>query len=818
MFFLSSILLTSLFSILPQEDSLQSPARESLMKLADFSATVEDLRDRDGFAYRSFFYNNIDDAKKELDYIKNVLHKDINSISPTPLMVAAAQGGNIDMVEYLIESGARLDVKDNNGDDVIAWAMRGSNASKLEMLLNSALESGMVFNLNASLPGKKYSYFNICVANSHNIDVVEMLVDKYGAEIDGQGGAQFPAIICAAAFNEDIVSGMLDRFPNMDVNATDLTSNTALVYALYLHRWAPEVAISLIRYGAKCDITLEQAGPLILWVKHAEVLEEFIAEGVDINQAYKGDTILHRLAQDDHDSTFDDNLLRVLNENGIDLNKENSDGFTPLYLAMLESDYGAFNSYNNGFIQDLLQFGAKINIAYGDEQASLLHKLFDRKSATRESNPDFYLPLLIKFGANVNARNKKNTTPLMYAAASAPLRQVKKMLDAGSDINLVNDNGMTALMFASGESKNPDVVSALLEAGAVVEATSKSGKSALDYAVNNADIYRTEAYWELCDLFYTELLEEKPGKLSKHGEVRKSPFKTEDTDSMFFWAISLNRAMQVLFLDADYILAEGDFIENPPRLTQAMTRDLVMNGLIETFSEVEEHYLDQISYSFSDTFISLFKDLPESLSSLPIETEEWWVDFDYASLSLFSQESFPGWLHLMNSNRENIISMFGDEPELQETATAFFQVINVLELMKDPADSRHMLNFESMGDTTKFLQSNRMAQYLEALAALDFTSFSGKPIEVSLNRYLSMKKELVRGLLRISEGKNSEQIKQLYQDEKYFFEYLLRISNQFLDKNGDLLTDWLAKKRIAESERSIRAPMRVLKRLEEINE
>ncbi len=97
---------------------------------------------------------------------------------------------------------------------------------------------------------------------------------------------------------------------------------------------------------------------------------------------------------------------------------------------------------------------------------------------------------LIKFGADVNAKNSKGATAFIFAAGfNSDLDVVKTLISAGSDINAENNRGETALMVAIQVAQfkiNPEVVNEvvknLISAGADIFAKDNEGKTAFDYA------------------------------------------------------------------------------------------------------------------------------------------------------------------------------------------------------------------------------------------------------------------------------------------------------------------------------------------------
>ena len=76
----------------------------------------------------------------------------------------------------------------------------------------------------------------------------------------------------------------------------------------------------------------------------------------------------------------------------------------------------------------------------------------------------------------LNVRDTRGTTPLMYAAAIGSAESLKMLLDAGADVNAKNGLDVTPLHFAGSDLVK---VRLLVEAGANVNAVSKSGRTAL---------------------------------------------------------------------------------------------------------------------------------------------------------------------------------------------------------------------------------------------------------------------------------------------------------------------------------------------------
>ena len=154
-----------------------------------------------------------------------------------------------------------------------------------------------------------------------------------------------------------------------------------------------------------------------------------------------------------------------------------------------------------GQIQTLIQNGANVNAffmaGYGEKQrVSVL------MSAIAETQNVDIIKVLLRTGARVNAKSSYGITALMFAAGNTPnaAEIVKILLEKGARVNDRDSSGSTALIYAAYEQKDAEVIKILLNAGAKVNYRDEAGKTALMGAVYNFYRYGAESREEFVKL------------------------------------------------------------------------------------------------------------------------------------------------------------------------------------------------------------------------------------------------------------------------------------------------------------------------------
>ena len=182
--------------------------------------------------------------------------------------------------------------------------------------------------------------------------------------------------------------------------------------------------------------------------------------GADPNITDKGgDSSLHS-AINGYCST--DTLKKII-EHSVHVNAVNDIDETPLLIACCTAQAAS--------VRLLLHLKADPNMVNIDGYTSL------HSAISADCNKEA-LQEIISHGANVNAVNKRGRTALLLGCFYRHMDSVRVLLEAGADASIADEEGFSCLHAAVDGRCSTDILQALLDNGAHIDATRKDGTNA----------------------------------------------------------------------------------------------------------------------------------------------------------------------------------------------------------------------------------------------------------------------------------------------------------------------------------------------------
>ncbi|OWZ20657.1 Serine/threonine protein kinase [Phytophthora megakarya] len=307
----------------------------------------------------------------------------------------------------------------------------------------------------------------LCATASSNINIVKFLVNC-GADINASNSFGYTPIMCAAERgNVDIVAFLLKA--RAEVNAIDDEIRTPLQYAIgsgYL-----DVAQILLENGASAHRKLSTA---------IKVLVEKNGK-LNVPKSDKLTPAIYTILKSCSE------IRRFLVNNGklANIHTANTDGSTALMNAMRDATLGIIklvleNVDENGANRKAFASWIHMNTIQNlNTKASLMYAIFE--SSLEISR------FLVNNGSNIHFLNNEGSSAFMHAVKDAYLVIIKIMIKHGADVNVVNSYGRTFLMNAS-ECGDMKAVRFLVESGANVNAADCLNFRPINFAARNGEV------------------------------------------------------------------------------------------------------------------------------------------------------------------------------------------------------------------------------------------------------------------------------------------------------------------------------------------
>ncbi|GFS92088.1 ankyrin-3 [Nephila pilipes] len=333
-----------------------------------------------------------------------------NQYGRTPLHYAAERG-NLDLVECLLDENADIFIKDCENKTVIELAVGCNQLEIFKLLfLKGDIDVDFIGYLDLSL-------LHQC-ALTGSLEMTEYLVEK-GANLDARcRNGHKPIHLAAAKGFVKIVEFYLDH--NMSVN--DLSINN----------------LTLLHIAAECG--------------NAKVAELLIKRSANINAFnINGEAPIHLASANGHKD-----MLEILLHYGAYYNVKNKHEQTPLQKTKNESIVSLLGRIEKLFIAVKNNAHLDVEIILNEaltnsefclinancvENETLLHY------ASRTGNKRI-IEALLKQKANPNVLNESKCTPLHYGAKYSNFEIVKMLLSNGAMYNALSDDHKTPRNYA----------------------------------------------------------------------------------------------------------------------------------------------------------------------------------------------------------------------------------------------------------------------------------------------------------------------------------------------------------------------------------
>ena len=369
----------------------------------------------------------------------------------------AASRGHTPIVKLLLERGADVNAKNLFGQTPLLGPVYRGSLDIVGALLGAGADVDARSELSGQTP--------LLTVSTLRTEVVEALLEE-SADVNAKGEAYHETALMLAAItgNTATVKTLLNK--GADVKAASTNGRTAMLLAESLGH--AEVVKLLQDAGAPREtsialLPLEAYVPryLVVNAKRGRPLNPqaalaLLSRGAVVKA--DGETALLFAAM-----RGDVKAVSSLLDNGADVNVRHEDGWSGLMLA-------AVNGHSR-VVQALLDKGANVETKENlMGQTALIWAVKGAHTAVVKA--------LLKAGANVNDRDKFGGTALTRAANSGNAAIVKTLLEAGADINAREYDGDTALIEATAES-HLEIIQAMLKAGANVNDKDLDGRTLL---------------------------------------------------------------------------------------------------------------------------------------------------------------------------------------------------------------------------------------------------------------------------------------------------------------------------------------------------
>ncbi len=401
----------------------------------------------------------------------------------------AASRGNVELVDYLLKKGSKLDLVDSHGSTPLLFAASQKNTKIFDLFVAHGA------NLQKDVNQDGANILLLAIANDKDFVVTDYFVSK-GVNLNSTDAAGNNAFSYAArSGNIDFLKKLVEKGVKPNANAMLLAAQggggrgaaPATGGGLAIFEYLESVGIKPTAVAKNGENVLHA---IARKPNQAEQIKYFLAKGVSFDQVNEdGNNVLMSAAAVNRDLA----VLELLLPKTKNINQPNLQGQTALTLAV--------RANSPEVVSYLISKGADVKVL--DKKGNNLafyavesYRAAGGRGAAMGPKPEDFdtkLNALKQAGLDITAAQKDGNTLYHLAVAKNDLSLVKRVQPLGIDINAKNKEGITALHKAALIAKDDVMLKYLVSIGAKKDAVTGFKETAFDLAKDNETLTKNKA-------------------------------------------------------------------------------------------------------------------------------------------------------------------------------------------------------------------------------------------------------------------------------------------------------------------------------------
>ncbi|KAJ8684109.1 hypothetical protein QAD02_019901 [Eretmocerus hayati] len=399
----------------------------------------------------------------------------------------------VKFIEWLLSLGADCDLENNNHETPLLLAMKTNQTLVIKSLLNYSINSNI-----CSEDGR--SIFHILLENCGNensfedqnaYETIKVLLDRGANPNHTDKKGRTPLGLAMKKKQNNMIELLLPHSSDFGVRDEDgnsllhliATAPSANQHAERFQDLVKNLCINKIDVNVKNNKNLT---PLQCAVQHKlnRLAAFFMEHGADVRIVTDdGENLLHLMNTTVCTKDKDDEkaLIKLLIDNGCQIDGITKKGLTPLHLASCEC-----------VAEALIEHGANVHIREKKELKTPLH-------LAAEKNRKAVVEMLLKAGADANTRQLDGKAALHLAVQHQNIKILSNLLTHGADIESRDDNGRTPLHEACSHGKIK-CIEYLLGFGADINSIDVTNNSPLQYVSKDVKEIRSRILYHIAKL------------------------------------------------------------------------------------------------------------------------------------------------------------------------------------------------------------------------------------------------------------------------------------------------------------------------------